>query len=330
MLIRTIKFIPAIMAILLGGLFCFSYPAAAEGEEGGGETPTPDIWLQISPVSKRVKIAASETQDGEFTVENIGAKDFDYKVYATPYYATSGETYDWNFTIENSYTQIARWITFADKDGNYGKEATFNIKKGEKQTIKYRITTPDSIPSGGQYAALFAQSLEDNTTKTEGTAGIKTISRVGMVLYAKADGDTRDVAEISNYSFDKFKLSGNLKATATIKNDGNTDFTTSVNYTVKTLFGKELYTLPEGQKSYILLPETERTINVEWADTPFMGIFQVNYKVSALDQVKDQTSIVLVLPIFVGIIALLLLTIIVIWAIILIRKRGERKSRLLV
>lgn len=328
MLKKLIKLIPAI-AILFGGTFCFPTSVIAEGEEKG-DMPTPDIWLQISPVSKRTKIAPSEVQDGDFIVENIGAKDFDYKVYATPYYATSGENYDWNFTIENSYTQIARWITFENKDGEYVKEATFHIKTGEKQTVKYRINTPADVPAGGQYAALFAQSLEDDSKKEDATAGIKTISRVGMVLYAKADGNTRDVAEISNYSFDKFKFSGNLKATATIKNDGNTDFTASVDYTVKTLFGKELYSLPEGQKAYILLPETERTVNVEWADTPFMGIFQVNYKVSALNQVKDQSSIVLVLPIFVGIIALLLLTVVVIWIIILIRKRNERKSRLLV
>ncbi|MBR0460965.1 hypothetical protein IJI91_03225 [Candidatus Saccharibacteria bacterium] len=328
MLKKLIKTIPAV-AILLGGTFCFATPAIAEGEENG-DTPTPDVWLQISPVSKRTKIAPNEVQDGDFVVENIGAKDFDYKVYATPYYSTGGESYDWNFTIENTYTQIARWITFEDKDGNYVKEATFHLKKGEKQTIKYRITTPADVPAGGQYAALFAQSLEEDSNNQDATAGIKTISRVGMVLYAKADGDTRDVAEISNYSFDKFKFSGNLQATATIKNEGNTDFAANIDYTVKTLFGKELYTLPEGQKAYILLPETERTVNIEWADTPFMGIFQVNYKVSALNQVKDQSSIVLVLPIFIGIIALLLLTVVVIWVIILIRKRNERKSRLLV
>ena len=53
-------------------------------------------------------------------------------------------------------------------------------------------------------------------------------------------GDTRQTAEINDYSFERFSLGGNLTAHATVKNTGNTDFTTHYSYTAKTFFGKVL------------------------------------------------------------------------------------------
>ena len=320
MLRKITKIIPILALALIGAISCLTFPTFAE--ENNAEVPP--IWLQISPVSNRITLEPKQIIDNEFTVENIGSEDFDYKIYATPYYASSGN-YDLNFSIENSYTQIARWITFQNPEGNYVDTFTTTIKKGEKQVIKYRVVVPEDIPSGGQYAALFAESINKNDNQA--TAGIKTVSRVGLVLYANTNGETRRDADIADYHFDKFKFSGKLTAGAKISNNGNTDFNASYTYTVKTIFGKELH---KDEQSYFVLPETSRDISVEWADTPFMGIFQVNYKVTASDSTEEQTSIVLVMPIFIAIIALLLLTIIAIWIIILIRKRKEHKAKLLV
>lgn len=318
-----VKLVPALVVAFLCALGVTVSPTFAEEP-----AETPAIWLQISPVSNRITLNPGEIIEDEFTVENIGTDAFDYKVYATPYYATSTAEnnygYDLNFSVENNYTQIARWVKFADVNGNYAENVTFHVNPGEKQTIKYRVEVPNDIPAGGQYATLFAESIDNSPQES---TGIKTVSRVGLVLYANANGETRQEASISDYDFTKFLLGGKLKASAKVTNNGNTDFSASYKYTVKTLFGK---TLLEKEESYFLLPETTRAINFEWGETPFMGIFQVTYKVSALGTTEEHSSVVLVLPIFMMIIALVLLTIIIIWIIILIRKRNERKSRLLV
>ena len=284
----------------------------------------PAVWLQISPVSNRVALVAGENNDYEMTVSNIGSEDFSYHVYAAPY-SISDEDYNINFSNETNRTQITRWIKFYQDDGTLTDNFKSTIKKDEKQVVRYNIAVPEDIPAGGQYAAIFAES--DSPEDKGMSSGIKTVSRVGLVVYGRTNGDTVDSAEITHYNIPGFMISGKVRAEAKIKNGGNTDFEVRDEFVVSTLFGKELY---NKDKMYNVLPDTERKISHEWENSPFMGIFKVHYKVSALDKVEDKTKIVIIMPVFMLIIMLLLLTGFVIWIIILVRKRNERKSRLMV
>ena len=69
---------------------------------------------------------------------------------------------------------------------------------------------------------------------------------------------------------------------------------------------------------------------MNWENTPYLGIFLVNYKISTGADVKDETRIVVIMPIPILLLIILLLTVIIIWIIIIIRKRKERKARMLV
>lgn len=289
------------------------------------EATKPAIWLQISPVSNRVSFSAGGEYDYSFSVSNIGSESFSYHVYAAPYSVT-GEDYNVSFSNETNRTQISRWIQFYDSDGKLSSTASFKINPGETQSVAYRVSVPDDIPSGGQYACIFAES--DETEGSVSGSGIKTVSRVGLIVYGRSsDGETIDSAAINNITIPTFMTSGKITAGATVKNEGNTDFEATFAVNIKSLFGRQLY---EKNSSYNVLPDTERHIDMEWDETPFMGIFQVRYVVRALDQLEDVTRIVIIMPIFVIILAIILLTLIIIWIIILVRKRRERKSRLLV
>ena len=202
------------------------------------EDNKPAVWLQISPVSERVVLSPGQSLDYQFNVENIGGEAFQYKVYATPYGVTN-KTYELNFSTETERTQVSRWITFKDASGNFVPEATFTIEPESKQTIAYRISVPSSIPDGGQYATIFAESIPANSAAQ--TSGIKTVSRVGLVVYGRSTGDTINEAEISDYKFNSFLTSGQVSSTATAKNNGNTDFEVRYNLIVKSLFGKTIF-----------------------------------------------------------------------------------------
>lgn len=311
----------------LSSLFALSPNVGAAEEAKEQETTTPAIWLQISPVSNKINLVAGEENDYSFTVKNIGSEPFSYHVYAAPYSVTD-EDYNIDFSKETNRTQISRWIKFYDESGNLSDKAEFTIDKGEMQTIGYKVSVPADIPEGGQYATIFAESNE-----TEGDvsgSGIKTVSRVGLIVYGHTDdGKTKDIAEISEINIPTFMTSGKISASSLVKNTGNTDFETTYSFEVKSLFGKQLFT---KENTYNVLPETSRRVKTEWEETPMIGFYRVHYKISALngETTEEVDRIVLILPVWAMIIAIILLTLIVIWIIILIRKRKERKSRLLV
>ena len=323
----------ATMLVLAGGAGCAA-PAYAEGESGDS---TPATWLQISPTAATVTLMGGSTlvdnaencpkdldEGCAVEVKNIGTQSFRYRVYATPY-VVSGENYDLDFSENSSttYTQISRWITFRDNSGQYVKEITSEINPGETQLIRYRIQVPEDVPGGAQYAVIWAQTLPNTTNPN----GVQTISQAGMVVYGRSIGDTVQTASVDDYGFQRFSFGGNLKAQATIKNTGNTDFDAYYYYTAKTFFGKEIY---NEQDSISTFPDTEYHVNIDWENPPLLGIFTVNFRISAADTQVDETHIVVIMPVFGLVLLILLLTVIIVWIIIIIRKRKERKARTLV
>lgn len=287
----------------------------------------PAVWLQISPVSNRIALESGSQLEYSFNVENIGSEAFSYNVYAAPYSVTDG-SYELNFSEETPRTQLSRWVTFKNAEGNYVERATYTIQPGEKQPIDYRVTVPADIPEGGQYATIFAESNPDSTVES---SGIKTVSRVGLVLYGRTNGATDEAAEINDLTLATFLTKGTVKSSVSIKNSGNTDFETRYNLIVKSLFGKVVYDNTQDRTNiYDVLPDTKRDVTIEWKDTPAFGIFHATVTVSALGQTEEISRIILIMPAFVIVIMVLLLTILIIWLTILVRKRKAQKSRLIV
>ena len=327
------KFISISLAtvMMVAGAVGLSSPVHAEENSS-----VPETYLQISPTTVRITLMGGDTVAGNsercpndtenecvMEVKNIGSKAFSYRVYVTPY-VVKGENYDLDFSeaASTSYTQLSRWTTIMDGDGNYAKEAVFSIAPGETQKIHYRIEVPEDIPGGSQYAVIWAQTLGGASS-----GGVQAISQAGMVISGRSIGNTQQTAEVYDYGFDRFGFSGPLKAQATIKNTGNTDFSAYYTYTARTLFGKEITTIQDTIGTF---PDTEYHINVNWENPPLLGIFLVEFRISGADTVKTETHIVVIMPIFAMILLILLLTVAITWIIIIIRKRKERKARTLV
>lgn len=293
--------------------------------------------LQMSPSGVRLTLVAGETLEGHaancpkteegcaIKVANTGTEGFRFRVYITPY-VVSGEENELTFDEEKAtaYTQISRWITVQNANGEFVKEAEFALQPGESRVIPYRVSIPTDIPGGSQYAVIWAQIMSDSEFK----GGIETVGRAGAVITGRSSGDSHEAAEITDIDFTRFAFSGPMHSGATVKNVGNTDFVVKYSYTARTLFGKEMYA--SGEKTLAAYPGTEYHLGLDWEETPFMGIFQAEFKISAAGETKTEKHIVVIMPVFVLILLILLLTIIVVWIIIIIRKRKERKARTLV
>lgn len=305
-----------------------SFPAFADTCTEG------NTGLSISPVTKVLNIEGGKSYDTDvFTVKNISSEEASFRVYAAPYSA-SDENYNMSFSNETKYTQISRWISFKDKAGNYVNEATFTVPGCTEETISYKIDTPYSIPNGGQYAVIFAEGINNSNG-----GGIKAVSRVGLVIYGRATGETINTAEISGLTIlknadeslnskDGKKITNAvIHASAVVKNTGNVDINTRTTVTVKNIFGGELY---KNTANTSVLPDSTRKIVDVWEETPYFGLFWVSYSVNAANASEEITQLVLMLPLPILVVILVLVAVVVFWIIVMVKKRRERKSRYMV
>lgn len=291
----------------------------------------PAVWLQVSPVANRVTLNPGDELPYTMQVDNIGSQKFKFRVYAAPY-SIQNENYEVNFSAETNRTQISRWIKFnqnkdakKDSEKRWVEEATFEVEPGEHQVVEYLISVPKDIPDGGQYATIFAESVPESDSEI---TGVRTISRVGLILYGNTLGKTVEKSTVSDIDLSSFIINGKITAKADIKNEGNTDFTATMSMKIEKLIGGPV---AEISNPYPMLPDSPaRHAELAWEDTPVFGIFKVKATVKALGETKEVSKIVIIMPIFIIIIMVILLTIIITWLILIIRKRRAQKSRLIV
>lgn len=273
-------------------------------------------WLQLSPASRRLSLEPGKVLEDTLKVENTGERDIDIQIYATPYFVVAG-TSDPNFEADNRYTQISRWITFLDDKGEYRDQLFLNLDVGESKDIRYKISIPEDVAGGGQYANIFAETIPDETQ------GITTSTRVGMTIYAGVAGETRTGSEILEVKSSHISFTGIVNVAADIKNTGNVDFQSSLEVTLSTLFGKDF---AKDTAVVSVLPEATKVVSTK-LEGPKIGIFRVHYKVKALDAISEKTHLVFVAPLFVVVLGFILIGLLGIAIVYLITKKTKRKDK---
>lgn len=327
------KFSVAVLATLMCATFVTSNNVFSEE----GETQQIATSISISPVSKILQLSANSVYEDTFTVSNNGTSDMKFETYAAPYaytYSEADDSYQLGFNRENTYTQITRWVTFRQTDGTYAEKATFVAAPGSSVEVAYKISTPESIPAGGQYAVLFAHTLTADTN----TSGIKTEASPGLVVYGRAEGETKASSEISSSEIKTTMAVENqekniINASAKVKNTGNVDFMASGKLKVTGIFGQVYYETAgvSGKSRVSIIPEAELPVSDSWDETPFFGLFNVEWTVTGSGGTSETiTKFVAIIPPVIIIVTILLLTIIIIWIIIVIGKRKARRSKFMV
>ena len=327
----------AVLATMLCATFVTTNNVFSEGEGNSEETQSIGTSIRISPVSKILQITGNSVYEDKFTVSNNGSSDMRFEVYAAPYaytYSEADDTYQLGFSKENTYTQITRWITFKQEDGNYAEKATFTATPNSSVDVEYRISTPETIPVGGQYAVLFAHTLSGEVNGS----GIKTEASPGLVVYGRAEGETVASSEIKDLQINSTLTQDGqeksiINASAKVKNTGNVDFMASGKLKVTGIFGQTYYetTGLSGESRVSIIPESELSVSDSWDETPFFGLFNVEWTVTGNGGTSETiTKFVVIMPPVIIITAILLLTIIIVWIIIVLRKRKERRSKFMV
>ena len=275
--------------------------------------------LQIKPVSVRMALEPGKIIERTFTVTNGTSAPYEFRVYATPYSA-GGKEYSNDFVSQTQYTKISDWIEFINPEGSAEKELTFTLDGKQSTDIKYRITVPEDIAGGGQYACIFAETVDENIDKE----GIKTITRTGLTVFGSVDAETRHQVKFGDIDVNPVLYKGKINVSSDIENVGNIDFQTSLDVSIKSVFGKELY---NHQVINTVLPDTTRNIFTEWNDTPYFGIFRLHSTVSALGTEVNSDKIILVMPPLMIALTIVLFSAIAISVTIYIRRKKESPSQ---
>jgi hypothetical protein len=331
------KFSMAILAILACATFVTISNVYAEDTDSSNNAQTVGTSISISPVSKILQLKAGSVYEDSFTISNNGSSEMKFEVYAAPYaynYSEADDSYQLGFSRETTYTQLTRWITFRNANGEYVDKAVFTAAPNSSVEVSYRISTPESVPAGGQYAVLFAHTLSEEST----SSGIKTEASPGLVVYGRAEGQTISSSEISdsvissNITVDNAEKTL-INASSKVKNTGNVDFMASGTLKVTGIFGQVYYETPgNSTRSRVsIIPEVELPVADRWDETPFFGIFNVEWTVRGGGAATETiTKLVIIMPPVILITIFLLLTIIIVWITIMVRKRKERRSKFMV
>lgn len=329
----NLRALASILIVALCAVFCIS--GAAYAEDGEGETSVSGTNISISPVSNVLQIASNSTYTDEIEIKNDGDDDMNVEVYAAPYsyvYSEEEDVYKLGFNKENNFTQISRWITFKDAGGSWVEKAEYTIGPKSSYKVEYKVSTPESVPAGGQYAVIFAHTLNGVVS----SSGIRTEASPGLIIYGRStEGETIIKSEIRDMTIqqnvtDANGSRNNFYASAKIKNTGNVDFSAYGTMTVTGIFGGKKYETPQERARLSVIPESELTVSDEWENSPGMGIYKVSWTVNAGEESQTIERIIFVNPIVIIIITIILLTIIIALIIIVVRRRKERRSRLAV
>lgn len=335
----------AFVAFLVFSLI-FVNQANAEEQEKAAENQIINAGISIFPKNKIFQLRPNSSYNEVLSVTNNGDNQVIFEVYAKPYsyiYSEEDGTYSLVFNKENDYTKISRWIKIQDKNNNYVARATFTAEAGETINVSYAIETPEDIPSGGQYAVLFAHTITGATN----AGGIKTEVSPGMVIYGRYDNgaiisseiydmkisqtiEKEAVKEENGQSIKEKATFSHINASTKVKNNGNIDFNARGVLKIEGIFGIKFYETPENKSMIPVIPESGLVISDEWENTPNFGIFKATWTVTAGENTESTEMIVfLISPAFI-ILSIILLTIIVVWIIMEIRHRKDCRSRLAV
>lgn len=324
----------AVMGLSVGS--CYIGAVHAEGEEDSEtEAATPATSISLTPVYNVMQIASNSSYTETFEVKNDGDSKIEIEVYAAPYsytYLEEEDAYKLGFSNENNFTQITRWITFQDRGGSWVKNPKFEIEPKETLEISYKVSTPNNVPAGGQYAVIFAHTLTASTS----ASGIKTEASPGLIIYGHcSEGDVSIKAEISDLKIEESitedgNTRNNFYGFAKVKNTGNIDFYAKGTLKVDPIIGGEGYVTEDNMGRVSIIPETELAVTDEWKDSPSFGIYKVTWTVEAGEETQTIEKIIFVNPLLMILIVIIVLTFVIVCVIVINRRRKERRSRLAV
>ena len=298
----TIKFISKRIALLVAFMAVYlllalgGNAAHAEGGEFKG--------LEISPAGNRIELSSGQTYSGQMSVKNSTDDDMDVEMSVGSYSIENNNYNSPNYDSPSKYSVIRDWIRL-DK-------TEFVLETSQSTVVNYTITVPDNPPSGMQYATIFASTTPGSDIQG---SGITATSRIGMIISAlMKDGKTIDQANIENEHIAWYQPTSPLKATFSIKNEGNIGADIAYSLKVNNAFnGTEVY--KSEAKTSSVYPESTKDFKLEW-DKVGIGFYNVEMTINLNGVDHTVKKLVCTIPVWIIILVIIAILSLIAYAVI--------------
>ena len=289
----TIKFISKRLLAIMA--FIAVYLILACG--GSAHAEEPFKGLVISPATNRIELKNGQVYTNQMNVQNKTDENMDI-VMSTGSYVIDNNNYSSpNYSSPSKYSLMKDWIKL--------DQTKFTLAPGQSKQVHYTVTTPVNPPSGMQYATI-------------------------LVLSAyMVDGKTDDRSSIQNEKIAGYQPTSPLKASFTIKNEGNIGVDVQYYMTIKSAInGKDAYDsrdeAGEGGDKASVYPETSRNFDLNWKK---VGIGFYNVELHIITNGRDHVTKQLVCTVPVWIIILIVIAIVSLVAYAIINYRMAKEAK---
>jgi hypothetical protein len=255
--------------------------------------------LRVSPVIINVTLSPGKTHTHQVTIENLGNAPMPLRASLSDF-MTSGEEGGYIFE-ETKNNPLLSWVRL-DQD-------EFILNPKEKKTLKMTIATPKSIPVGGYYGVLFFEPV----AQTDQSTVTKVNAKVGILMLANIGVPDAKQAEILAFDPEAFSTDGTVPFILRVKNISLNFFSAKPQLTILPLLQLQQEAKHYNLEEKTIFPGNSR----RWTENTTITDLQPNiYKAqltvsSGNGQVVTAEKYIVVLPpLYVGIIAVLSLLVI--------------------
>lgn len=275
--------------------------------------------FMITPMRQMIKLEAGQTYTGYITLSvPRDAEEFHYVVSVLPY-SIVGKEYRADFAFESDRTLLAKWITVDEPMGSLAPNGT--------KEIHYTIRVPDSVPDGGQYAAIAVSS--NGRIGGGGNTNVQNIFEVASVLYADTSGETVHAGEILKNIVPGFSTTNDVKTEVDVSNTGNVHELVRTKIEVRNVITGEAVLMDDNEYDEIVMPDATRYISRKIDHLANLGVYDITQSVEYVNgEVNTVNQTLFIMPIW--FIVLLILTVAAFIATIirLVKRRYETKVEL--
>lgn len=222
------------------------------------------IFFGVSPIRVEHKIKAGGQLTDVFYVRNNSSRPIRLKVYVENWYLKEDGTPVFIGSREGSYS-CRDWIKVNPFD--------FRIQPGEIKQVRYTISVPEKVETGGYHAAVSFENVPE-TTEANRLGQVAFTGKIAAAVYVLV-GKTEPAGSIEDVTWEKSGSNQFLKIK--VANSGRTHFRLKGEVVIKNSQGKKVATLEVPDEP--VLPESWRFVAIPVKETLGAGQYRVEVRI---------------------------------------------------
>lgn len=264
-----------------------------------------DYSIQVAPGEKK-QVQVKVRNSADIGTVRLESQAIDFVVAADGATPVPLE----GVTSSDSRWSLASWLTLAP--------AEHTLAPSEVGVVNVLIEVPADALPGGRYAMIYHRPLNQAESTDGSGSGIS--QRVGTLLYVLVEGDVKEEAYISRFSWPSFMENGPVPFSLHLDNQSDIHVSTQPVVRIYNLFNQEVARIDTELKN--VFPQTEREFQGEWQRVwgfgPYRAVVEAVYGTQG--QVARAEAVLWMIPVKLILLALILLLVLTI-VVLAIKKR---------